>query len=293
MYSLFRPMPILQPFIECYWIVNGFLPTEQPLQELIFVDGKADLIFNYGDAYRRDSCSLAKRKLVDCANLDAQRDHPVMIQQSGDIQLIGVRFLPGGLAPFVNIPLFEASNQVLPIRDLLGTAILQLEGRLYDTFGDAKRQLDLLNQFFVQRLQRQEKLTQAREVAQYIRAHTSDLDMKALSDYMGYSTRSLNRFFRQYYGYSIKFYARIMRFLTAQRALLTPHSLADVAQQIGYYDQTHFNHEFTAFTGQSPSHYRSLLMKSRTAPPPNLVQFLQDDSPATTYTEEDEQIQEG
>jgi transcriptional regulator GlxA family with amidase domain len=93
----------------------------------------------------------------------------------------------------------------------------------------------------------------------------------------GYSFRSVDRFFRQFFGISPKFYARAVRF---QRALtMLPNAsigLAEIAFACGYYDQAHLTKEFQAFAAQTPTQYRSHLLEKAAAPPPNLVQFLQE-----------------
>jgi hypothetical protein len=51
MYSFFRPALPLQPYIQNYWMLSGYHDQDTPLHEQIFVDGQADIIFNFGVAY--------------------------------------------------------------------------------------------------------------------------------------------------------------------------------------------------------------------------------------------------
>lgn len=273
MYQLFQPAKWLRPYIECYWIVDADLHADAPLRELIFVDGKADLIFNFGDAYQRDADAIA------ATNLDAQRAHPVSIAQYGHIQLIGVRFRPGGLAQVTDVPMHDLSSQVLEPQHCFGSDVRILEGQLYDNVGAADVQRALLDTFFMRRACDVATSAYARAVAHMIEAHQGNLDLSDLSTETGYSLRTLNRFFNAGYGFPIKFYARVMRFHAAQNALLGVQSLARIALDCGYYDQSHFTREFKAFTGFAPSQYRGYLRAKSAAAPPNLVQFLQDVDP--------------
>jgi hypothetical protein len=59
----------------------------------------------------------------------------------------------------------------------------------------------------------------------------------------------------------------------------------DLACTYGYYDQSHFIKEFAAMTGLRPEEYRARLEHYRASPPPNHVQFLQDDFEQGRYDE--------
>jgi hypothetical protein len=72
MYSFFRPALPLQPYIQNFWILSGYHNQATPLHEQIFVDGQADIIFNFGVAYRRTNQHYAT-DLVSVSNLDTHR----------------------------------------------------------------------------------------------------------------------------------------------------------------------------------------------------------------------------
>ena len=50
--------------------------------------------------------------------------------------------------------------------------------------------------------------------------------------------------------------ARILRFERAAARLRQGAALADAALDSGYYDQAHFNRDFRAFAGVTPTEYR-------------------------------------
>jgi hypothetical protein len=120
-YALRTPAPPLQRFIEHYWFVNASarfacgsaarttLPSQHSsdlasvdLRVEVFVDARADLIFNFGAPYIREVLGAAGPAAVEHAhsNLDAQRVEPIRIHQRGLVRSTGVRFRLGGLAPF-------------------------------------------------------------------------------------------------------------------------------------------------------------------------------------------------
>jgi AraC-like DNA-binding protein len=279
MYRIFLPLEPLRPYIDNYWTLR----TPQPilLQENIFVDGKADILFNFGCAYQRHL--LDQTNAVNSlarSNLDGQRKSPVGILQQGAVHLVGVRFKAGGLAAFMPHPMYELSNQTIDLRDIFGTAADELEARLYDA--PLEEQIALLDTFFLRRLQLPTPYVMTLHLARTLVTAVDDVQPSVASIWQlcreaGYSFRSVDRFFRQFFGIPPKFYARVVRFQRALAMLTVTHpSLADIAFACGYYDQAHLTKEFQAFAAQTPAQYRTHLLEKAAAPPPNLVQFLQE-----------------
>ena len=98
--------------------------------------------------------------------------------------------------------------------------------------------------------------------------------VEPLMDETGWSRRVLTERFRRQVGVSPKAYARVLRFRRAV-ALLEGvghgRTLADVAVECGFYDQSHFTREFVALAGCTPTEYRA-----EAADEPE-VSFVQDD----------------
>lgn len=80
-----------------------------------------------------------------------------------------------------------------------------------------------------------------------------------LACHMGLSHGYLSRSFRRHFGLTPKAAAAILRFNELERQLrLTPDdevSLAQMALDCGYHDQSHMTHEFRRFTGTTPAVY--------------------------------------
>lgn len=277
MYQFALPAPPLQPFIENYWWIRaGVQPLD--LQERVFVDAKADLLFNFGVAYRREHLhKTGAREWLSASNFDAQRDYPVAIIQAGQVDLLAVRFRAGGLGAFLPMPVYELTNHTLAIQDVFGAAIHELEGRLYEACRNMPRQVALLNAFFRARLALTAAHSISLAIAQRIETSAGMLAIADLAQDMGYSIRSIDRIFRQHYGISPKFYARIARM---QRALVLltvappAYTLARIALDCGFYDHAHFTREFQALTAHTPDSYRVYLAQRSAAPPPNLAPLL-------------------
>lgn len=279
MYQIYFPAPELRPYIENYWILRSAASTDYPLNEQIFVDGKADVIFNFGVPYQRTGEDEIAASITH-SNVDAQRTYPVTIAQTGAIHLIGIRFAPGGLSHFIPLPVYELSNQVVEFAHIFGPAGRDLEHMLYEAAADSRRQTALLDRFLITRFNGANEQRLIRHMSDYLLRSEGNVTVRQLGDHFGYSVRSVDRFFRQVMGFSPKWYVRSLRLQRALESLSqNPDiALADLAYRAGYYDQAHFSKDFRAFTGQTPSDYRAVLLMRRSDPPPNLVQFLQEAS---------------
>lgn len=98
--------------------------------------------------------------------------------------------------------------------------------------------------------------------------------VEPLMDETGWSRRLVTERFRTQLGLAPKAYARIVRFQRAVGLLggvRDGHTLADVAIECGYYDQSHLTRDFVALAGCTPT----ALMAEYTGQPG--VRFLQDD----------------
>lgn len=71
----------------------------------------------------------------------------------------------------------------------------------------------------------------------------------------GYSERHLGRMFNAQLGVGVKTAARVLRINRVLQGLVPGVSLTWLAQQAGYYDQPHFNHDFLAVSGCTPGAY--------------------------------------
>lgn len=98
----------------------------------------------------------------------------------------------------------------------------------------------------------------------YICGQNGNIMMGELEDEFFYSRRHLLRVFKQYMGMDIKSFSRIVRFQSVLCELKKNQdiSFTDMAQNYGYYDQTHFQKEFKKFALLTPKQYVKTLLES-------------------------------
>jgi AraC-like DNA-binding protein len=72
-----------------------------------------------------------------------------------------------------------------------------------------------------------------------------------------YSHRQVSRIFKNNTGLSIKFFNNVLRIQTAIYLLKTDktQNMTELADNLGFYDQSHFNHNFKQFTCRTPGSF--------------------------------------
>jgi AraC-like DNA-binding protein len=277
-YVLRPPAEALQPFIEHYWFVSHAPGEEVDIRVDVFVDARADLLFNFEVPYRREVIGGATAELAE-SNLDAQRLTPIRIIQRGQVRVAGVRFHLGGLAPFARAPLARLTGLTPRPELVFDREILNLEAALRDNpTPDAGAAL--LDAFFLQHLATDGSLPTFQLALDALRASSGRAPVSDLAAGAGVSERQVERLFERHLGIPPKTVGRVVRFQKALRSLMADPggSLGEIAAAAGYYDQAHFIRNFRLFSGGVPRGYRGYYPPEGPADfAPNVVVFVQDD----------------
>jgi AraC-like DNA-binding protein len=277
-YQLRLPATELSRYIESYWFVGADGQELADLRVDVYVDGRADLIFNFGDPYVREVIG-GRRAAMSKSNLDAQRLVPIRITQRGRLRTTGVRFRLGGVGPFSLAPLNRFTGGTPAPFAVFGNDVIRLEGCLRGTL-DADGQKILLDDFFCKHLVVPRAFPAFEAALQRAVEARGAAKLEALADAAGATSRHVERLFARFLGIAPRSLARVLRFQTALQALMhdTGFTLAAVAAEAGYFDQAHFVRDFREMTGGVPRGYRGYFPPAGpTDFAPNVVVFVQDD----------------
>ncbi|MGH8239245.1 MAG: helix-turn-helix domain-containing protein, partial [Steroidobacteraceae bacterium] len=168
---------------------------------------------------------------------------------------VGVGFRPGGTWPFFDPAGDELQNQHVALRDLWGAAGDTLRERILAA-PTPRAKLLLLEAELLQRairpLQRRAEVDFA--ISRLAQA-PHDYTIAMLSEHVGLSARRFTRLFTLEVGLTPKLYARVQRF---QRVLECMQDSAardwtEVAQDCGYFDQSHLIRECRSMSGCTPT----------------------------------------
>jgi len=164
----------------------------------------------------------------------------------------GARFYPGAAEKMLGCPLDEFTEQEVLLKDVLNRA-----GELISKIGCSEsfeEQVSLFETFQRRNSDKKPLPFLVNCLLEKINRTCGDIRIQELADETGYSARHINNEFRKHVGISPKLYIRIVRF---QRGfgMIRNHSntdFADLAEEIGYYDQAHFINEFREFSLTTP-----------------------------------------
>jgi AraC-like DNA-binding protein len=255
-YEEFRPAEPLAKYVKCLWTLES-AATESPNRERILPDGCTEIVFHLADPFHQyDSDGTAERQ--PAAMLVGQTRRHLLIQPTGRVRVMGVRFRPGGAYPFLRLPQHELADQVVALDAIWGGAAGELHSRIagLGTGAESARHLEA---FLLTRLNQAQHHDQDLSKAIALIHRTGGcLSIDALGREMGINARKLDRTFNTRVGLSPKTLCRIVRFQQVFKKIEPRGNAPDwvqIALDCGYYDQPHFVKEFKAFAGKEPTSY--------------------------------------
>lgn len=99
----------------------------------------------------------------------------------------------------------------------------------------------------------QERNEIAGYVIDYVNKNSGNVNVAEIVEKLGYSHRYSDTLFKNNVGFSIKKYAGIYRLQEAMEMLVSNNK--DVCYELGYYDQSHFIHDFKKFSSFTPKKF--------------------------------------
>ncbi|HET8781249.1 MAG TPA: AraC family transcriptional regulator, partial [Pyrinomonadaceae bacterium] len=216
--------------------------------ERILPDGCVELILNFGERFLQHTNNnhpeLQPRHFVV-----GQMSGPILISPSGTVQLLGIRFHPGGTSPFLRVPMNELTDRVTELASLS----TDLERELLNASADEPA-ISQVEAVLMARLVRGTHDSAAMRLAARIVSSAGLVSIDQLATEAGISNRQLERRFIRDIGVGPKLLSRILRFQQVFRAVeRVDPAWASIAVECGYYDQAHLIRDFNQFAGQTPA----------------------------------------
>jgi AraC-like DNA-binding protein len=243
------PGPPLSRSVDVLWVYEaGGGPHAR---ERLLPDGTMELVIDL-----REAASAADADLPGGGAVLGAHSQARLIHTSAPTAVIGAHFKPGGAFPFLPPPAGEFHGAVVPFEEVWGRTAHTLRERLLEDRRPAAR-LRILERFLLDRVVRPFAPHPAVDFAlrELQATVTGAASVAEVTDRTGLSQRRFIELFTGQVGLTPKVYFRLRRFQQALRRLetRTADDLASLALDCGYYDQAHFNHDFKAFSGLSPT----------------------------------------
>ncbi len=174
-----------------------------------------------------------------------------------------INFKPGGLFKIFHLPSYYFNNRTRDAREFLGQSVTTIAHQLKEFSTAAK--IDLINNWLISQLQVQKKPDRnIDEALKLIERNKGNISIRQLELSTYTTKRTLERHFFEQVGMHPKTYSRIVRFSGVIRYMESNFQVKwrQLAEAFGYYDQSHFIHDFKTLTGSLPRHYFSLKSKT-------------------------------
>lgn len=246
----------LAPFVKCIWSQESDRVLFNSGRERILPDSCVELVIHFRDpfqTYFADGTSAFQPQ----GFVVGQMKRFLEIEPAGRIGLIAVRFRARGAYLFFQRPLNEVAAGIVELEYIWKERARELTEHIA-LAGGMKERVRIIQEALLGLLAKNGHYDRTVDrCLQLIDANRGQLNVAQLADHLGISNRHLSRRFQHLVGLSPKGYARVSRFLHVLSLLAdsSPHTLTETALACGYFDQSHFNHEFREMAGMAPGEF--------------------------------------
>ena len=238
------PHPLLRPYIAHYtFCAQGAQPKSHLPEKLTLIpDASGCVVFSYDG-----------RALSGCFWGPTTKTVVVF----GDAENIPLRFfiefLPGGANRLLGLNLKDFTDR----REPLDLVCPSLSIGIKNAFEQSQRVAYLSNAIDTLLLTALAEMPgNPRPLSPILKHVSCQSTVSTAAEKIGYSERHLQRLITEALGMRYKTFTRLTRInLAMQRMERDPVAFTKLAHALGYYDQSHFNHDFKAVCGISPTKY--------------------------------------
>lgn len=253
--NLYIPIgEIEKTFVNSIWFLEDKDISHS--REVILPKGTVEIIFNFSDNILYINPANQASIHLPAVFINGLNFKPFELRKSGPIKLFGIQLNNIGLRMLFNLSVKEFNNKVFEAK-IICSEIESLGSELscsknFDQGVEIilmwirKKAIQRMNNFAIERASRLICLEEF-----------EDMTVKKLCSLICLSERQLRRFSLDWLGMNTEEFISYKKYLKSLSLLhFSDQKLTDVGLQAGYYDQSHFIHEFKSFTDMTPKEYR-------------------------------------
>jgi len=257
-FQTYFPRPPLSSFIEYFWSFTGTNPPRS--RRLTLPDGSINLVIDLYDHKTRIHNRDDKETTLESSVISGPHSDFYITDSSNERSMIGVHFKPGSAGPFLKLSSMELNNAHVSLDGLWGIAATDLRDELLYS-NSVEDRFRILEKYFLLHSAWSRPSNSAVQfaIASFQKYQHSE-SIANLVDQMNTNAKRFIQVFKDEVGLTPKRFSRLMRFQKAVRLIRQSHDIdwADLAMFCDYYDQPHFIKEFQAFSGLTPTEYRTI-----------------------------------
>jgi AraC-like DNA-binding protein len=241
-----RPPPDLAHWIAHYWMITWDLRGYAPHLAETLPHPNIHVVFEQDNSVVSGLQTRKFSRLLE-----------------GRSQVFGIKFKPGGFRPFLKSSVSSLADSTVPANRIFGKAVDALTTILASS-GKESEKVSAANAFYRARLpEPDDTIALAGRLVARILAEPNIKTVNDLAASTGIGKRSLERLFNDYVGASPKWVIRRYRLheLVEKFDSRAQPNWAQLALDLGYFDQAHLINDFKSIVGYTPTQYQSQLAK--------------------------------
>ncbi len=243
------PTPALAPFVDYHWVIEWELTGRPDHIQRVLPSPSVHL-------------SIEPRK-ARITGIMTKSDFAEALSGTG--RVLGVRFRPGGLRPFLTGPVSMFTDREVPIEEHFAVDVTDWHDRVASaaSAASAAATADEMLGPLVPPID--PLVDQVAEITNGIRDDVELTRVDAVARRYGIGVRRLQRLFTDYVGIGPKWVICCYRLheVAGRAASGEDVDWALLAAELGYSDQAHLIREFTAVVGEPPARYARMARPAR------------------------------
>ncbi|WP_288374026.1 helix-turn-helix domain-containing protein [uncultured Chryseobacterium sp.] len=262
----------LKDTIKCFWY-NRRDYGEKPSEFTVLPDGYAEIIFHFGSG-----CSISHQgilKALPSPFIMGLLNQPALFHAQNQLEIIGIRCFPWAVFDLLELSSEKTENGVHTFEH----PVAQLQTVLNDrvTQGKIEEAIFQVEHYFLKLHSHITTDSLLAKAGAAMRKNKGAIPVNQVADSAHTTVRTLERKFKQSSGHTVKDVSGIMRFEQIRNHLWnTPEaSIAELAQEFGYTDQSHLSREFKRYSSITPAVFAREAKKRKQALSNDFVAFVQ------------------
>lgn len=252
-YKVIQPPQHLADYVRFFWFAEANASSHNPYIHHAFAYSCPEILFCYKGGFNYKFGLSEETNLI--SGIYGQTQTFSRVASNTDFGIFGFYLYPHALSQLFCLPASELTNQSIDMKTLCGKEGELLEEKIMLAPNNHQR-VQIICDFLRARLKNVK--TEYRTIFSSIKAIANShqlTSVKALAENNFLSLRQFERRFKDFSGFTPKLFLRIVRFNSVIKRGFKNTSLTKIAYECGYYDQSHFIHDFQKFSGYSPKDY--------------------------------------
>ncbi len=251
---MFKPQDALAEYVRFFWSLEARVESlKDPFVHRALPDNCIELIF-YCQGKLSISSAEGEEGNTFTSGVFGQAQKFRQFKTKSNFHLFGVHLYPHTFRMVFNLPAHHLYNEKVDSETLWGVEGKMLEEKVISANTNEQR-VRLVSDFLLGKLRVSHDKAFVRHIRSVIDNNTL-LSIPSFAHDCNLSRRQFERKFRDFSGFSPKDFFDVVRFKKVLYEMEQRRkSLAQIAVDAGYYDQSHLSNEFKRLSGYSPKEY--------------------------------------